>query len=386
MLSESQNKNEAQKLLKAANELKQAGKLEDATTKYLIALDLYPNFAWLHYLLGDTLAKSCQWERAVECLCKAIELRPNSQLFQQKLESLSKDFFDENLYLQANEDVRIAVSNGQLNSGYEHWLKFGRHEKQIGTRLCYKKQDRSIQHQAQASFNNGSLYDNFYYKYCCGGPECRHGNEHFEQFFDSVAKTIVKTLKPKTVLDVGCSVGFLVSKLRKLDVEAFGVDVSEYAISQVPSDIKPYCWIGSATQTFPNQYDLMVCIEVLEHMPAVDSLKSLENMCSKTNAILFSSSPHDYKEATHFNVQPPEVWASLFAKHGFFRDIDFDASFVCPWAALYRKTNIKDIDKTVKAYERKLGLLGRENSALRESLVELQQQLFLEIESRQNTE
>lgn len=28
--------------------------------------------------------------------------------------------------------------------------------------------------------------------------------------------------------------------------------------------------------------------------------------------------------ASHINVQPPEYWAQLFARQGFFRDVDFD--------------------------------------------------------------
>ncbi|MGK7893772.1 MAG: methyltransferase domain-containing protein [Xenococcus sp. (in: cyanobacteria)] len=365
-------------LLKTANELKQLGQLEDALTQYLIALDLYPNFALLHYLLADTIADLKQWEKSIDYLYKAVELRPNSKLFQQKLESLSKNF-DENLYLRLNEDVRIAISNGQFNSGYDHWLKSGRHEKHIGTRLCYKKQAS----QGESGFNVQSLYDNCYYQKCCGAPEYFHGNPHFEKFFDEIAKHIIKNLSPKTVLDAGCAIGFLVSKLRQRGVEAFGVDISEYAISKVPSDIKPYCWVGSSTVNFPRHYDLIICIEVLEHMSAFESIKSIENICNNTDVVLFASSPYDYKEATHFNVQPPEVWAYQFAQHGFFRDLEFDASFVCPWAVLYRKTDINNINSIVQKYERKLGLREQENSALRESLIEIQQSL-MKIESQQN--
>jgi|JFJP01.1.fsa_nt_gi 2-polyprenyl-3-methyl-5-hydroxy-6-metoxy-1,4-benzoquinol methylase len=365
---------EVKKLLRIANTLRRSGKLEDAVSKYCDAIDLYPNFAWLHYQLGDTLVNLGRWDDAVNSLCQAIELKPHLRVFQQRLESLSGDF-DEGLYLQINEDVRIAVEDGLYKSGYHHWLKYGRNEERLGNRPRYSKQINQAQSNNQRSLNVQSLYDSNYYKYDFGGPQYCHGEPHFEHFFEEIAQSIILQLRPKTVLDVGCGIGFLVKKLRKVGVKAFGFDVSKYAISQVPSEIQPYCWVGLATDDFSENYDLITCIEVVEHLPFVESMKAIENICSKTDVILFSSSPFDYREPTHFNVQPPEIWASQFAKYSFFRDLDFNASFIAPWAVLYRKVNPKDIDKIVKNYERKLWLLGQENFALRASVIDLQKSL-----------
>jgi len=110
---------EAKKLLRIANELRQEGKLKDAVIKYRSAIDLYPNFAWLHYQLGNTLANLSQWDDAINSLCKAVEIKPNLRVFQQRLESLSGQF-DEELYLEVNQDIRIAVEKGICTSGYQH--------------------------------------------------------------------------------------------------------------------------------------------------------------------------------------------------------------------------------------------------------------------------
>jgi tetratricopeptide (TPR) repeat protein len=42
--------------------------------------------------------------------------------------------FDEDLYLALNDDVRMAVANGGLKSGYEHWLMSGKEEEALGKR------------------------------------------------------------------------------------------------------------------------------------------------------------------------------------------------------------------------------------------------------------
>jgi hypothetical protein len=132
--------------------------------------------------------------------------------------------------------------------------------------------------------------------------------------------------------------------------------------------------VGLVTDPFPQKYDLVTCIEVLEHLPLVESELAVENLCRHTDDILFSSTPFDYKEATHFNVQPPEYWGELFARQGFFRDVDFDASFITPWAVRFRRR--KDpLHRIVREYERKFWLLWRENVDLHNSALEMQNRL-----------
>ena len=43
------------------------------------------------------------------------------------------------------------------------------------------------------------------------------------------------------ILDYGCAKGYLVKALRLLGFDAYGVDVSEYAIDNVDSDIRKFC-------------------------------------------------------------------------------------------------------------------------------------------------
>jgi 2-polyprenyl-3-methyl-5-hydroxy-6-metoxy-1,4-benzoquinol methylase len=71
-------------------------------------------------------------------------------------------------------------------------------------------------------------FDAYYYAHDCGLPYER--NEHWLSFFGWIAERIVKEINPKTVMDAGCAMGFLLEGLRAREVEAWGVDVSEYAI------------------------------------------------------------------------------------------------------------------------------------------------------------
>ena len=214
-----------------------------------------------------------------------------------------------------------------------------------------------------------SLYDEYYYSHDCGRPYQR--DDGWLNFFDQIAKRIIEQFEPKTVLDAGCAWGFLVEAFRNRGVEAYGVDISEYAIQNVHPDIKPYCWIGSITEPFPKKYELITCIEVLEHMPQKEAEKAIENLCTYSNEIVFSSTPFDYKEATHFNVHDPEYWAEQFARYGFYRDMEADLSCITSWAVRFVKTKRTSI-KLVREYERKFWQLKKENFDLRQLSVETQ--------------
>ena len=125
--------------------------------------------------------------------------------------------------------------------------------------------------------------------------------------------------------------------MRARGIEAFGRDLSSYAIEQVPQGLKPYCDCGTIADPISGSYDLVTCIEVLEHMPPNDARRAVENMCRVAPRVLFSSSPTDFAETTHINVQPPVYWMHLFAEQGFGPQCNYDASYICPWAILFER-------------------------------------------------
>lgn len=221
---------------------------------------------------------------------------------------------------------------------------------------------------------SGELFGAYYYDHNCGMPYSR--SESWMNFFDQIAAHLVTDFAPNTVLDAGCAWGLLVERLRARGVEAYGIDISEYAIQNVHPDIQKYCQVGSITDPFPRRYDLIISIEVLEHMQPQDSERAIANLCQYSDNIIFSSTPFDYKEATHLNVQPPDYWARQFARHQFFRDLDYDAtSYLTPWAARFYRMQTPSVQPVVQAYERKLLQLQLEVKDLRTSVIDYHQKL-----------
>ena len=217
-----------------------------------------------------------------------------------------------------------------------------------------------------------SAFDAYYYRNCCGQPYER--NETWLTFFGGIADRIVRDIAPRTALDAGCAMGLLVETLRARGVDATGVDISTYAIERAHESVRPYCRVGSIAEPFDRRVDLIVCIEVVEHMPADEAERAIANLCRHTDDVLFSSTPFDFREPTHVNVHTPEYWGEQFARHGFFRDVDFDAGFITRWAVRYRRRT-EPLARIVRDYERRFWELRLAESDARAYSMDVQKRL-----------
>jgi SAM-dependent methyltransferase len=214
---------------------------------------------------------------------------------------------------------------------------------------------------------SADAFGEFYYANCCGKPYLR--NDEWLGVFDRIAERIERDIAPRRALDAGCAIGLLVERLRARGIDAEGIDISTYAIQQAHESVRPYCRVASLADGLTETYDLIVCIEVLEHMSPDDAGTALASMCAHTDDVLFSSSPRDFSEQTHVNVRPAEDWAELFARQGFLRDLDFDASFITPWAARFRRRS-EPVPRIVREYERACARAIEERNELRNQVLQ----------------
>jgi cyclopropane fatty-acyl-phospholipid synthase-like methyltransferase len=211
------------------------------------------------------------------------------------------------------------------------------------------------------------VYDEAYYRDYDGQRYER--NDVWATMFRHVAGRIDRTLRPERTLDAGCAIGLLVEALVDLGIDAHGFDLSEFAVAQAPEPIRDRMWVQGLTEPIKERYDLVTCIEVIEHLPESEAFDAVSNLCSATDTVLLSSTPEEHEEPTHLNVQPPEYWSALFAANDFFRDTDYDASFISPWAVLYRRRP-SELTEVVRSYDRAFWRQRDENQRLRQALLQ----------------
>jgi SAM-dependent methyltransferase len=155
-------------------------------------------------------------------------------------------------------------------------------------------------------------------------------------FFGHIADHLVARFRPRRVLDVGCAMGILVESLVDRGVDAYGLDISEYAIGESRPDIRhrlQVCDVLSEPPAAAAGYDLVVSIEVAEHLPPERAEQFIRFLCSQAPCVVFSSTPSDFEEPTHQNVQPTSYWVDLFRRQRFRRVAP--ARFITPWALVF---------------------------------------------------
>jgi GT2 family glycosyltransferase/glycosyltransferase involved in cell wall biosynthesis len=179
---------------------------------------------------------------------------------------------------------------------------------------------------------------------------------------DSLALKIAAELQPATVLHVGCGNGSLVGLLRQAGVDACGIDASEQAIAAIPAKLERFCSVRSLGEPLPQNYDLIICLHGLNGLAPEQLERAVSLICQHSDDVLFSP-PSNAPALEHLGEGASEYWAELFARNGFFRDLEFDASFAGPQAVRFRRAI--DPARAIATYERRLVLLEREAEARR---------------------
>lgn len=134
-----------------------------------------------------------------------------------------------------------------------------------------------------------------------------------------VVPIIMELLKPKSIIDVGCGIGTWLSVFEDFGVkDIVGID-GEYVdrnllhISEdkfIPKDLtKPL--------KLDRKFDLVVCLEVAEHLPEAVADTFIEGLVSLGDFILFSAAIPGQGGEGHLNEQWPTYWQSKFKQHGF---------------------------------------------------------------------
>jgi hypothetical protein len=189
----------------------------------------------------------------------------------------------------------------------------------------------------EAIDNSSSPYGPEYYASHCG-PVPYARNDHWLHFFGNVADALIRSFAPRRVFDAGCAIGLLVEAMWDRGVEAHGRDISTWAISQVRPDIRCWCEVGTIADLDRGEYDLIACIEVLEHMPEAEAVCAIRAMANLAPRVLFSSSPTDFVEPTHINVRPTAYWLSQWADAGFAPSVTHDAGYLAPHAFILERS------------------------------------------------
>ncbi len=121
----------------------------------------------------------------------------------------------------------------------------------------------------------------------------------------ALAFALALLLPFRSVLDVGCALGYLVHAMGLLGKRSQGVEISEYAVASCLDSVREKIREGTVLDLpFPDRaFDLAVAQEVLEHVAPQDLQDALEELKRVSRKLIFLTVPlADWTEG----LVPPE--------------------------------------------------------------------------------
>lgn len=186
---------------------------------------------------------------------------------------------------------------------------------------------------------SAELYDEIYYERGVenkiSGYQNYHWRPEYSLPFAAELKRRFVSYPESTVLDYGCAKGYLVKALRLLSVEAYGYDISRYAIENADPYVENL--VFSEMRKLPDQFSLIVSKDVLEHVPRKDMLHvatNLSNWLAYRGTLVVTvplGENNQYRireyelDKTHEIREDEEWWIQVFRSVGLFcHDFAYD--------------------------------------------------------------
>lgn len=151
------------------------------------------------------------------------------------------------------------------------------------------------------------------FDYWDGDRRYGYGGYKYDGRQEVIAEALIKeyNLQPAAkILDIGCGKGFLLYEFQKLlpEAELWGMDISKYAFSQTPPDLKASLLLHSAEKILPwetEYFDLVISIGCLHNLKIPDLGTVLEEIerVGKNGYIMVESYRNEQEQ---FNL---ECWA-----------------------------------------------------------------------------
>ena len=151
------------------------------------------------------------------------------------------------------------------------------------------------------------------------GGQMKAEEQTYRLSADRILTILAEYLQPASVLDVGCGLGAWLAVLQSRGVDDLrGIDgpwlkpadaVCDASLLEV-TDLEAGFDLG-------RRFDLVLCLEVAEHLSPQAAERFVESLARHSSAILFSAAIPFQGGHHHLNERFLSYWASLFAKHGF---------------------------------------------------------------------
>lgn len=178
---------------------------------------------------------------------------------------------------------------------------------------------------------DGSVYDESYF---LRGRETGKSLYENYRWMPSLTTRMVQAIvehldicRGDRILDFGCARGYVVKVLRRMGYDAYGVDISEWAIRNADGEVRPYVNLSvNGPSLLPREFDWVIAKDVLEHVP--NCAATVNYLMDAARIGVFAVVPlsaeddapyvvPEYElDVTHLHRLTLPTWAQLFTQPG----------------------------------------------------------------------
>ena len=134
-----------------------------------------------------------------------------------------------------------------------------------------------------------------------------------------IVPLVIELVQPKSVIDVGCGVGTWLSVFNQCGVEDFyGID-GNYVDRNMLEIPEQRFFVSDLTEPIQldRQFDLVVSLEVAEHLPDTRAEIFVDSLTKLGPVILFSAAIPHQGGTHHVNEQWQDYWVKCFQAQGY---------------------------------------------------------------------
>jgi SAM-dependent methyltransferase len=225
-------------------------------------------------------------------------------------------------------------------------------------------QDRAdiIVKRAKITANDKQTMLAYGHEYFDGGNPWGYGSYKYDGRFQGVVQKIIKhygLTKNSHVLDIGCAKGYLLYEFYRAGIHnVHGLDISDYAIAQVPNEIQGKCFVGSAhdlSRFKDKSIDFVLTKDVIHNLVPEFADKAVSEIVRVGKGAAFIQlgsydTPHQ-KEClkawviTIKTVRSNQEWTECFKRFGY----QGDYNFLCHDYKLDAKTSATNLEQEVRS-------------------------------------
>lgn len=180
--------------------------------------------------------------------------------------------------------------------------------------------------EAASNLLNVSEYDSSYFDGRLQATRHNAGYGKYERWFrndsefwkDKASNWVNHlALSGKKLLEIGCAKGFLVKDLRDLGVDAWGIDVSPYAIGECEPEVAPYVSVADARNLGSlgysrNEFDVLVTSRFMECMSDAEINQFITDSQFISRKCVHLITPPDRLNETYYNSRTLAQWEADF--------------------------------------------------------------------------